>query len=151
MQWIQGTLFFHFHWVAHWSPSSPLEASCSSLLTFLITDYLNFEKPFFNFDVLEKKAKIQKLKFWKKMAQAVLWLAAWNKIERLILNKLHDWFVLHARKMKSVQSHFIVLLTLPLYHASGKFHFRWLNFNGFDAAFPISITLFFNHLNWYWF
>ena len=29
-----------------------------------------------------------------------------------------------------------------------EFHFRWLDVNGFSAAFPISITLFFNHLNW---
>ena len=31
-----------------------------------------------------------------------------------------------------------------------KFHFRWLNIKGFDTTFPISKTLFFNHLNWNW-
>jgi len=29
-----------------------------------------------------------------------------------------------------------------------QFHFRWLNIKGFHTAFPISITLFPNHLKW---
>ena len=35
------------------------------MLTFLITDYLNFEKPFFNFDVLEKKSQNSEIKILK--------------------------------------------------------------------------------------
>ena len=29
----------------------------------------------------------------------------------------------------------------------GEFHFRWLNAKGFDAAFLISVTQFFDYLN----
>ena len=28
-----------------------------------------------------------------------------------------------------------------------ELHFRWMNIKGFDAAFPISVMLFLNHLN----
>ena len=31
-----------------------------------------------------------------------------------------------------------------------EFHLRWLIIKGFRVAFPISITLFVNHLNWDW-
>ena len=34
--------------------------------------------------------------------------------------------------------------------SSDEFHSRWLNLQGVDATFPISLTLFTNHLNWNW-
>ena len=35
-----------------------------------------------------------------------------------------------------------------LYDDLDEFHLRWLTMNGFDATFPISIILCFNHPNW---
>ena len=41
----------------------------------------------------------------------------------------------------------LFMVSSPHWH---DLHFRWLNIKGFNAEYPTTITLFFNHLNWNW-
>ena len=49
----------------------------------------------------------------------------------------------------SHQIYFAIVLFITVLNETvlDDFHFRWLNIEGFDAAFLVSITLLFNHLN----